>query len=111
MTSPEPKLSAADRALLASLQRSGSNLSLPHVIEHYLYFPKETAACDAAETLRGEGYEVEVRLGADGVNWLVLASHAVLPAAATVARTTLRLEALASSLSGEYDGWEATVAR
>jgi len=111
MIAPESTLSATDRAVLESLRQSGSNLSLPHVVEHYLYFLKEAAARAAAKILRTEGYRVEVRLGADGISWLVLASHAVTPAPATVARTTLRLEEIASSLGGEYDGWEATVVR
>lgn len=111
MTAREPELHAEDQQVLGSLRRAGSDLSLPHPIHHYLYFPKEAAARRAAKALRAEGYDVRVRLGADEVNWLVLASRAAVPEPEAVAATTSWMENLAALLGGEYDGWEAEVVR
>ena len=58
-----------------------------------------------ASALRQRGFEVESRLGADDVNWLVLASH-VLEAPEALPALRDELEALAQRYSGEYDGWE-----
>jgi len=52
---------------------------------------------------------VESRLGADLVNWLVLARHRMVPEEAQVERHRAMLEAVASEGGGEYDGWEAEV--
>jgi regulator of RNase E activity RraB len=100
---------ADDRAVLYELQRAGSDLTLFHHIRHYLYFPTETAARKAAETLRAEGYTVEVERGSDDVSWLALAAHSVIPSIEVITRVRSRLESLAASMRGEYDGWEAAV--
>ena len=107
----QPTLSVEDRAVLEQLRQAGSDLSRPHPIDHYLYFPKEDAARSAANVLRGEGYRVDVRVGADEVNWLALASHSIVPTPQTIAETTARMEKLAASLGGEYDGWQAAVVK
>lgn len=45
----------------------------PHVLQHYLYSSSREASGEAAAELRRSGFATEERLGADGVNWLVLA--------------------------------------
>ena len=102
-------LSSSDRDTLDALRQAGSNLSRSHPIRHYLYFPQREAALAAQRTLAGEGYRVEVRRAAKGPDWLALASHTLVPTDHNVAATTARMEQLASSLHGEYDGWEAQV--
>lgn len=74
-------------------------------LAHYLYFPTQEAGEEVARTLRERGFEVESRLGADDVNWLVLASH-ILEAPEALPTLRDELEALAERFSGEYDGWE-----
>lgn len=86
-----------------------SDRSQTHTILHYLYFPKKDAAKKVAQQLRTEGFEIEDRMGADGINWLVLASHDIVPSAEAIAATRETMEQLAESLGGEYDGWEAAV--
>ena len=99
----------SDRAALESLLRaSAPNTS--HQLRHYLYFPSEGCARKAAASLRKEGFLTEQRLGADGVTWLVLATHRVVPSEELVETVRSTMERIAGSLSGEYDGWEAEVA-
>jgi hypothetical protein len=100
-----------DSQALNALRDAGSDLSKPHPIEFYLYFPAQTDADDVAVRLREEGFNVTVRLGADDVNWLVLAQKTLIPEQRLLLDLRSRFEALADSLSGEYDGWEAMVVR
>lgn len=83
----------------------------PVPVAHYLYFPEEKAAKRAAERLREQGFTTEERLGADEVNWLVLATHRIVPSEATLAAVRTRMENLAREGGGEYDGWEAETGR
>jgi len=78
-------------------------------VRHYLYFPKKFIAERAAGRLRDAGFEVEVRKGADGVNWLALATGSPLKDEGDMQRMRDQMEALAADLGGEYDGWEAAV--
>jgi hypothetical protein len=50
-------------------------------------------------------------LGADGVNWLVLARHVAVPSEALMASTRQSMETLVEKFGGEYDEWEAEVPR
>src|ERR1700733_13666146 len=49
----------------------------PRFIDHYLYFPKQVNAKQAGQQLQGRGWLVEIRMGADGKNWLVLAKQPI----------------------------------
>jgi len=74
------------------------------VIEHYLYFAEKRNAELAAGRMRSEGWEVDVRMGADGENWLALARTNV-PTGEEIGAVREELEKLAHGLEGEYDGW------
>jgi hypothetical protein len=97
-----------DKVALDQLSKV-SDLGQKHTIFHYLYFPKKDAAKKVAQQLRTEGFEIEDRLGADGINWLVLARHDIVPSDEAMATAREKMEQLAESLGGEYDGWEAAV--
>lgn len=99
----------SDREAIDELRRAGGGKQEADVL-HYLYFPTEEAARVAEAAIVGGGeFAVEVRLGADDVNWLVLARHRVVPDEAQIEHLRAMFEALASAGSGEYDGWEAEV--
>lgn len=97
-----------DRDAIAELVRV-SKPGQAHVLLHYLYFPRERDARAAAGELHRQGFRTEKRLGADGVNWLVLARHTVVPSEASVADARRLMESLVKPCNGEYDGWEAEV--
>jgi len=97
-----------DRSALEHLFQT-STPGATHVLLHYLYFPTRHGASDTAKELRARGFETEERLGADGVNWLVLAKHEVIPSEETMAANRELMEELARAKAGEYDGWEAEV--
>ena len=76
----------------------------PNVLDHYLYFPKKNHADEAARRLRAKGWQVDVRLGADGENWLALAKQPV-KVDEEIDEVRDELESIADELHGEYDGW------
>lgn len=98
-----------DLSALDGLKDAGSDRSKPHFVRHYLYFPEKKMATKAVDALKAMGFEIEFRLGADGVNWLVLALHEIIPTDKAMSDVRIQMDRLASSLRGEYDGWEAGV--
>jgi hypothetical protein len=92
---------------LQELLRTASP-DVPHLFQHYLYFSSAQAGEAVAEALRGRGFTVESRPGADGVSWLVLASHTLLPERQALEAARTSLAQLARDHEGEYDGWEAS---
>jgi hypothetical protein len=79
-------------------------------ILHYLYLPSSEAAEKIAIELRRRNFRVESRLGGDGMKWLVLARHEIVPTRKSLALVRRAMEKLVSDCGGEYDGWEADVA-
>ena len=53
-----------DEAVIIQLRKAGSDLSKPHTIDFYLYFPSQSAAEKAAAQMRQTGYTVEVKRAA-----------------------------------------------
>ena len=95
-----------DAAVLEQLKNAGSDLTKVHAPEFFLYFPLEAAAREAARRLESEGYVVTVKpsAGGDGT-WLCLATKSMVPRHETLIAIRRKLEALATGLGGEYDGW------
>ena len=98
-----------DEAVLIQLRKAGSDLSKLHTIDFYLYFPTQSAAEQAAAQMRQTGYTVEVKRAAKGNDWVCLGTKKVIPELSTMQGITRDLSALAASLQGDYDGWEAKV--
>jgi hypothetical protein len=80
---------------------------LPRWVLHFIYVPDQTTAEALAAKLRCDGFEVESRLGADELNWLVLARHMLIPDEEAFERARDHLASFAGAAGGEYDGWEA----
>lgn len=72
---------------------------------HFLYFPSESRAAQAADTLRGAGYIAHVEQSADD-DWLVVV-QSQRPTNPRDERQVL--ERIARRFEGLYDGWEAAV--
>jgi hypothetical protein len=98
-----------DEATLVQLRKAGSDLTKPHTMDFYLYFPSESAARQAAARMEETGFQVEVKKAAKGNDWLCLGTKKVIPELSTIQGMTRDLSSLAKSLGGDYDGWEAKV--
>jgi hypothetical protein len=98
-----------DEAVLIQLRKAGSDLTKPHDIDFYLYFPSESVAEQAAVRIRQIGFQAEVRKGAKSEDWLCLGKKKLIPELSTIRDIAREFNALAKSLNGDYDGWEAKV--
>lgn len=98
-----------DQLVLVQLRQSGSNLSKPHSIEFFLYFPTQSVAEKASQNVRDAGFAVEVRRAAQGDSWLCFATKTMVPALPDLQRIRQHFMELAGSMNGEYDGWGTQV--
>ena len=64
----------ADLQTLNRLEEAGSDLSKPHEMEFFLYFPDEASANAAAADIREQGFSVQVWPPEDGSDWLCFAT-------------------------------------
>jgi len=82
------------------------DIAKPQALSHYLYFANKADSTLVEELLAKRGFVVAMRIGADGVNWLVHATHHVVPSGENIEKVRSELEELADTYRGEYDGWE-----
>lgn len=73
-------------------------------VSFYLYFPDETKARTASARMEEMGYRVEVRLGADDINWLALGKKPLEDDDSEQAQDDML--SLAEELGGDFDGYE-----
>jgi hypothetical protein len=52
-----------DQIVLEQLRKAGSDLSKPHKIEFFLYFPTQSSASKASVKIKEMGFEVEMKPG------------------------------------------------
>jgi len=103
------ELRLQDVAEAGQRKKAAGNISSERGMRHYLYFPKKTDAESAGQELRKRGFSVEVRMGADGKNWLALATSDPPKTGEQMGTVRDEMEALAAQFGGEYDGWEAAI--
>ena len=99
----------ADRQTLQRLREAGGDLTKPTEISFYLYFDSEPAAHAAAKMAQTPSLTALVERAADDVRWICVLEGQMVPALDTIRAESIRLSSLATSLQGEYDGWEAAV--
>jgi hypothetical protein len=97
--------------VLTQLRQQGSDTSKPHSFDFYLYLPTETAARQAGQRLAKSDYQIEVRQGADGTNWLCLAKTTLTPDTAPLSEIGQLFTKLAQEFHGDFDGWESDVVK
>ena len=78
-------------------------------VSHFVYIPKRVNAETLAARLRGDGLDVEMRMGADNINWLVLVHQIATDDDDAIEEMEEKLTKLAVASGGEYDGCEADV--
>ena len=101
----------ADTQTLLALRDAGADLTKATEVNFYLYFPTREAAERAANSAQTPDLAAKVREGADGKSWLCRVSGQMVPSESAIRAASIRLQALAATLGGEYDGWEAAVTR
>jgi len=97
--------------VVQQLRKAGSDVSVDHQFDFYLYVPQEADAIAAAQTLSERGFAVVTRRAARGANWLCVASATFVPDTTKLAEVGKLLSSLALKYKGEFDGWEAQVVK
>jgi hypothetical protein len=108
------KIPEVDQRVLDQLREAGSDLSKPHDLEFFLYFPNQEAAGIAAERIRTSGaggFAAEVKRAPQGEAWLCYVTRKMVPEGTKIALIGERFSALAQELGGEYDGWETSLVK
>ncbi len=105
----KPAASPDDRTVLNQLKEAGSDLSKPHDLEFYLYFPAEQSAHQAAEKLEADGFEGELKPSAADSSWLCLVRKRMVPELSEIAALRRKLTSLAKEFKGQFDGWETRI--
>lgn len=109
---PAARPLSGDARVIAQLKAAGSNLSRPHPMEFFLYFPSEAAAVRASQRIATRGFRTGVRPAADGgARWLVLAGKDLVPLERTLLDIRREFSTIAAAEGGDYDGWGSTVVR
>lgn len=87
-----------------------SDVTAPHTVLHFLYFPTRTGARRAMAELRTNDFVAsEGRAAGERRSWLVLAKHEIVPTDSALEATRSLMEDVAEQFGGNYDGWEAEV--
>jgi regulator of ribonuclease activity B len=117
-TNPGESDDKNDEAVLAKLRANGSDLTKRTDIVFYLYIPALRDARAAASTLQRDGFTSQVQepLGrlSDGSyesRYSVIAHMEEVPSIENLRENRALYKHLARRYKGEYDGWEAAVAR
>jgi hypothetical protein len=99
----------ANSRVLEKLAAVGADIGVPTEVNVYLYFPSEDAARLAAEQVRELGFR-EVHVSASlNESWACIGSCLMAPELDAIRTLATRLEEVARTHGGEYDGWEAAV--
>ena len=100
---------AQDQAALDSLREAGSEMTMLHPFDFYIYHHDKAGAKQICTLLLQDGFEVIVREGAGGDDWLCFASLSFVPSFEKLSELQEKFENLTSQYGGEYDGWETIV--
>lgn len=100
-----------DESVLIQLKKAGSDLSKPHKIEFFLYFPSQTAAEQAALRIRDGGFEIDVRQAAKGADWLCFTTRTMIPKLSDLQQIRRDFESLTAVIGGDYDGWGTPIVK
>jgi len=106
-----------DLAVLRKLKELGSELSKPHTVDFFLYFPSEEQAKSAVSEIEREGYVVRVdpvsppwwRRFFSKPEWSCCATKSMVPEEETILETGVWFDGIAKRFCGEYDGWGTEV--
>lgn len=102
-------LDAPDAAMVAELLAEGTNPARPHAVAFLLFLPDEASAARVAQTLRAQGFAVELRESVGGGQWQARGTRMMPLDVMELARLRGELEALAVAEGGSYGGWRAPI--
>lgn len=99
----------ADAKVIDQLQLAGSDLSKPHPVEFFFYFPTITSAISVCDTLDSQAYTVSAKPSASTDEFVCLATKSMVLTVDEMTQLTSEFEHLATQFGGTYDGWGSPV--
>jgi len=112
MRQAKPPELSGDAQVVAQLRKAGSDLSKPHPVEFFMYFPSEIGAKHVSDKLNSIGFNAETKPAASGnLPWLTLATRSMVPEVAELERLRTVLSELSASEQGTYDGWGTPIVK
>ena len=99
---------SGDGQVIEQLRQAGSDLSKPHDIEFFLYFPTQSGAEAAAAEVKKKGFTAELQ-PRRGDDWPLQLTKALRPTEKELLAIRAELSSIASKHGGEYDGWGSPV--
>ncbi|RYG35741.1 MAG: ribonuclease E inhibitor RraB [Burkholderiales bacterium] len=101
-----------DAIVIENLRSAGSDITKPHSIDFFLYFPRKGQAKAAATEILELGYTVvELEKSPERSEWSVHATRTLVPELETMKASTRELEKLATEHGGAYDGWGTSIVK
>ena len=102
-----------DLLVLGRLEELGSDLTKPHKVDFFMYFPSEEGAESAAREIEKQGYTVKLlrmmpswwKRFFDKPIWSCRATKTFVPDKETILETSASFDEIAQRFDGEYDGW------
>ena len=98
-----------DQEILDHLKERGSDLTVPHEVEFYVYFPTEKDAQEASHLIVAEGFRIHILADPSGNRWLCLALKEMVPTLETIVGYKDKFNTLAQAYGGKCDGWGTQV--
>ena len=93
-------------------QFGDSDLTKPHLVDFYLFFPTYAAAVSASSRVRQLGLTlVAVRLSGTHTDYLLTGTKRLVPTRSAFTSLEGQLEDIATAGNGRYDGWASEVVR
>jgi Regulator of ribonuclease activity B len=100
-----------DGQVIQQLKKAGSNISKPHDIEFFFYFPTLKAAEKIAAILKSEGFNAKAEPAAKGNDFIVLATKTLVPSDVELTALRQKFDAMSVVENGDYDGWGSPVVK
>jgi hypothetical protein len=89
------------------LAEQGSDLTLPHSLDLYLYYPSESAAQEVAALFVDSPMETEV--SESDHHWLCLVQCHLIPSSEELTTIATLMRKIHDQFGGDFDGWHAEI--
>jgi hypothetical protein len=105
--SPMDEFEGFPEDVRAHLSEQGSDLTLPHSLDLYLYYPSEAAAQEVSTLFLDSPMESEV-IESDQ-HWLCLVQRRLVPSADGLSAIANLMRTVHDRFGGDFDGWHAEI--
>jgi hypothetical protein len=100
-----------DGQVIAQLRSAGSDVTKPHAIDFFFYFPTQAAADRIVPQLLTLGVTGKVDHAAQGPQWVIQGQKTMVPGERELLRLRREFETIVATEGGEYDGWGTEIVK